>query len=65
MPNPNGTEEDDGLILTHTYDFMKQQTKLTVLNPKDLSVLHEYPVPFRIPMGFHSAYFPKSDFNLL
>ena len=65
VPNPDGTAEDDGLILTHTYDFMKKQTKLTVLDPKDLAVLNEYAAPFRIPIGFHSAYFPKSDSDLL
>lgn len=65
VPNPNGTEEDDGLILTHTYDFMKQETKLTVLDAKDMSVLNEYPSPFRIPIGFHSAYFPKSTEDII
>ena len=58
VPNPDGTEEDDGLVLTHSYDFMKQQSKLTVLDAKDMSVLNEYALPFRTPQGFHSAYFP-------
>ena len=61
VANPNGTAEDDGLILTQTYDFMKKQSHLTVIDPKTMKTLNQYLTPFAIPMGVHSAYFRESS----
>jgi len=40
VPNPNGTEEDDGIIMVQTYQFMKQKSFLTIIDPKTMDTLN-------------------------
>ena len=60
IANPNGRAEDDGYIMTQTYNFMTKKSALTVIDPKTMKTVNEYAAPFAIPLGVHSAYFPKS-----
>lgn len=63
IPNPNGTSEEDGLLLTIAYNFDKQVTSLIVLDPKTMDSLQEYQLPFRLSMGFHSNYWPYASLD--
>lgn len=39
IADPNGTEEDDGVIMTVSYDYENDNSKLQVINPKDMTTL--------------------------
>lgn len=54
IPNPEGTEEDDGIILTTANDLKKQETKIVVIDPKTMTTLQEYVLPFKLPIQFHN-----------
>lgn len=61
IPNPNAKKEDDGVIMCQGYDFNNQKSKLLVIDPKSMKTLNEWQLPFRIPIGIHSNYWPKTD----
>jgi len=56
IADPNGNEEDDGVILTVSYNFNEDTSSLVVIDPKSMSTLQEYVIPFRIPWSFHSGF---------
>ena len=59
VENPEGNGEEDGVILTVAYDFVKEVSKLLVINPKTMTTLQEYLLPFTVPWSFHSGYWRK------
>jgi beta,beta-carotene 9',10'-dioxygenase len=56
IENPQGESEDDGVILSIAYDFVNEGSKLLVVDPKTMTTLQEYPLPFSVPWSFHSGY---------
>lgn len=48
VANPDGTEEEDGLILTTTYNFYEKVTSIVVIDPRTMTTLQEYPLPFKL-----------------
>ena len=56
IENPEGESEDDGVLLSIAYDFWNDSSKVLILDAKDLSLLQEYQLPFRIPWTFHSGF---------
>lgn len=48
IPNPNGVDEDDGLILTTVYDFDNQKSSLVIIDAKSMTTLQEYELPFKL-----------------
>jgi carotenoid cleavage dioxygenase-like enzyme len=60
VPNPDGTDEDDGWVLTYVYDAATEGSELAVLDASDLSVgpVATVGLPGRVPHGFHAAWVP-------
>lgn len=61
-PNPSGTAEDDGWLLTIVTDRATEKSELVVLDARDLSagpVARVY-IPQRVPLGFHANWFAES-----
>mmetsp|Transcript_5158 Transcript_5158/g.11210 ORF Transcript_5158/g.11210 Transcript_5158/m.11210 type:complete len:597 (-) Transcript_5158:45-1835(-) len=58
VADPEGTSEDDGVLLTHAYFGRERQTKLLVLDAKTMKVLAEAPTGHRAPLDFHGAWIP-------
>ena len=56
IANPDGTEEDDGVILTVSYNFDEDKSSLVVIDPKTMETVQEYQIPFRMPWSFHSGF---------
>ena len=56
IPNPEGQNEDHGVLLTIAYDFQNDISKLIILNPVEMTILQEYELPFRLPWTFHSGF---------
>ncbi|MFN8530551.1 MAG: carotenoid oxygenase family protein [Anaerolineae bacterium] len=56
--NPNGTSEDDGVVLATVYDANTNGSFLLVLDGQSFEEMARVPVPYRIPFGFHGMYYP-------
>lgn len=65
IPNPEGKSEDDGLIMAMAYNFDSQTTSFFVIDAMTMETLQEYPLPFKLPQGFHSNYFAADELTHL
>lgn len=43
--DPNGRNEDDGLLMVMGYNFDKLETSLYVVDPHTMETLQSYPLP--------------------
>ncbi len=61
-PNPDGTSEDDGWLLSFVTDRATDTTDLVVLDARDLGAepVARVRIPRRVPIGFHANWFPES-----
>ena len=48
IANPNGVDEDDGIILTTVYDFKRCRSSVVVIDAKTMKTLQEYKLPFKL-----------------
>lgn len=62
VPNPNGTAEDDGVLLVHTLADGDPGSRIRVLDAATLAERAVIEVPHVIPFGFHGAW--KGDGGL-
>ncbi|MEZ5144238.1 MAG: carotenoid oxygenase family protein [Acidimicrobiales bacterium] len=60
-PDPNGTAEDDGWLLSFVTDRATERTDLVVLDAHDVAAgpVARVHVPRRVPIGFHANWFPE------
>jgi len=56
VPRPGGTAEDDGWLVTFTYDAADDSSSVLVLNAQDMSRVARVPLPRRVPIGFHATW---------
>ncbi len=58
VPNPEGTDEDDGWVLDMVYDATRDGSDLVILDARDISAdpLATVRMPQRVPFGFHGAF---------
>ena len=56
VANPNGVDEDDGVLLTVVLDGVTGTSSLVVLDARDLSVLATAQMKTHVPLGFHGTY---------
>ena len=59
VPRPDGTLEDDGVVLTVVLDNEAERSALVVLDGKDLKEMARATVPHPIPFDFHGRFFPE------
>lgn len=61
-PDPNGTAEDDGWLLSIVTNRATEQSDLVVLDAHDLSAgpIARVHIPRRVPIGFHANWFPEN-----
>ncbi len=59
-PDPDGTAEDDGWLLSVVTDRATDTTDLVVLDAHDLTAepVARVHIPRRVPIGFHANWFP-------
>lgn len=57
VPTPNGTQEDDGVILSVVLDAIHSRSFLLVLNASTFQELARAEVSHHIPFGFHGQYY--------
>jgi torulene dioxygenase len=56
VPDPNGTEEDDGVILSIVLIGELAKSILIVLNAKDMTELGRAEMETVFPLGFHGVF---------
>lgn len=60
-PDPAGTAEDDGWIVTSFHDDDRGQSEVIVLDARDIEAgpIARVRTPQRMPFGFHANWFPQ------
>jgi carotenoid cleavage dioxygenase-like enzyme len=62
VPRAEGQSEDDGFLLTYTFDSATNSSSLVVLDAQDVQrpKIAEVHLPTRVPFGFHGDWFPDT-----
>ncbi len=60
-PRANATSEDDGYLLTFTYDEDKDISELLIIDAQNVSAepVARVLIPQRVPLGFHACWVPE------
>ncbi|KAI9224920.1 carotenoid oxygenase [Blastocladiella britannica] len=56
VPRPNGTNEDDGVVLSVVLDAVTETSFLLVLDASDFTEISRAQVPVAVPFGFHGSF---------
>ncbi|VEU44258.1 unnamed protein product [Pseudo-nitzschia multistriata] len=59
VPDPSGSGEDDGVLLTQAYFGAERETRLLVLDARTMEVVAEAGTGMRTPMDFHGGWIPE------
>ena len=61
-PDPDGTEEDDGWLLTLRWDDTDDRSDLCILDARDVAAgpVAQVHAPDRVSFGFHVNWFPDA-----
>jgi beta-carotene 15,15'-monooxygenase len=59
VPHPDGTAEDDGVVLSVVLDPDEQRSHLLALTGETLEELGRATLPHALPFDFHGRYFPN------
>ena len=56
MPDPTGTEEDDGWLMTIVSDNDSRESSLVMIDARDVAAgpVARVKLPRRVPIGFHA-----------
>ncbi|OLL23215.1 Carotenoid cleavage dioxygenase 8 B, chloroplastic [Neolecta irregularis DAH-3] len=60
IARPDGTSEDDGVLLTVVLDGQKRRSMMIVLDAKDLKEIARAEMELVVPFGFHGAFVGRS-----
>jgi len=60
VANPEGTSEDDGVLVTIGHDGVKGRSYLLILDAKTLEPINQAFSPHRIPYSFHGNFFGEA-----
>ena len=59
VPNPVGTEEDDGVLITLVFNGEIEQSYILLLDAKTFEEINYAYLPYNIPFSFHGNWFPE------
>jgi len=59
VPDPEGSNEDDGVLWSHVYDGIRRESYLLVLDARTMEPLAKAYSGFRGTIEFHGAFFPE------
>ncbi|WP_428120336.1 carotenoid oxygenase family protein [Candidatus Poriferisodalis sp.] len=62
VPDPDGTAEDDGWLISFVYDETSNGSEMVILDARDLgrAPVARVPLPQRVPYGFHGNWVPDA-----
>ena len=61
VANPNGSSEDEGVLLTIGYNFNEKRSSLVIIDSKTMETLGEWHLPFKLAGGFHASWWPTKE----
>ena len=65
MANPEGSEEDDGVLISLVYDGPREQSYLLLLDAKNFDEIDRAYLPHNIPFPLsHGMHFPEAKWTL-
>ena len=59
VPNPDGVQEDDGVLLTIVFDGETAQSYILVLDGVTFEEIDRAYLPIPVPFSFHGNWFPE------
>jgi beta,beta-carotene 9',10'-dioxygenase len=59
VAHPEGSEEDDGVLLTVGSSAISRGSEMTIWDARTLNILARITVPIAIPVGFHGSFEPR------
>ena len=59
IPNPEGTEEDDGVLITISFDGWRAQSYVMLLDAQTFEEINRSYLPYKIPFSFHGNWFSE------
>ena len=59
IANPDGVEEDDGVLITISFNGETQQSYVLLLDAKTFEEIDRAYLPINIPFSFHGNWFPE------
>jgi len=59
VPNPQGTDEDDGVLIGIVFDGNRNASYVQVLDAKTMKRVARADLPLRVPFLVHSTYYPE------
>ena len=59
VPHPDGSAEDDGVLLGYVYERAEGLSHLRVLDAATLEDVAKVHLPGRVPAGFHGNWAPE------
>ena len=64
IPNPNTKSEDDGVLVTITFDGEREQSYFAVIDAVSFEILDKAWLPHFIPWSAHGMHFPEAKWTL-
>ena len=64
IANPEGTAEDDGVLVTNVFDGEREQSYLMLLDAKTFAIIDKAYLPQNIPWPAHGMHFPEAKFTI-
>merc|ERR1712113_56781 len=61
VPNPSGSDEDDGVLLGIVFDGNTKLSYFHVLDAKTMTQVAKADLPIRTPFLVHSSFFPQAQ----
>jgi carotenoid cleavage oxygenase len=61
VPHPDGTAEDDGVLMGYTFDQARNRSDLRILDAQTLEDVATVHLPGRVPAGFHGNWAPNTS----
>ena len=64
IADPNGTQEDEGVLVTIVFDGEKEKSYLLILDASNFTVIDKSYLPHNIPWSAHGMHFPEAKWTL-
>jgi carotenoid cleavage dioxygenase len=58
VATPGGTREDDGILISHVFDDVLDETNLYIINATTMETISKSKLPTNIPVAIHGRFFP-------
>ena len=64
IANPDAKSEDDGVLVTISYDGERQQSYFVVIDALSFAIIDKAWLPHNIPWSAHGMHFPEANWTL-